>query len=143
MCSLYGQGTLSSVNEARVRIFLQKYKPANPDSPFERIKGIDASMLPPCKDVLIQNMARCNYVAYLWKHAHLRDPQDKIQPTDHGWKEVNGIFLPVWFTGSQIPTILSETIEPDEDENEGDDDNVSITADSDDNDGCDDEDGDD
>ncbi len=33
VCSLYGQGALSSVNEARLKIFLQKYKPTDPDSP--------------------------------------------------------------------------------------------------------------
>ena len=51
------------------------------------------------------------FVAYIWKHAHLKDPLENMQPTDHGYKEVNGIFLPIWFTGSQIPTILSEIME--------------------------------
>ncbi|KAG1684708.1 hypothetical protein GQR58_009314 [Nymphon striatum] len=143
VCSLYGHGTLSSVNAARLKMFLQKYKPTNHDSPLEQIKGIDAGMLPPCKDVLVQKLARCNYVAYLWKHANLRDPQENIQPTDHGWKEVNGIFLPVWFTGSQMPTILAETIAPEDvaDGDEDGEDNDSINdADSDDNDDSDDED---
>ena len=72
VCSLYGQGKLSSVNEARLRIFLLKYKPSNSDLPLEKIKGTDASLLPPCKDVLMQKLARSNYVAYLWKHAHLK-----------------------------------------------------------------------
>ncbi|CAM1325024.1 Uncharacterised protein g8847 [Pycnogonum litorale] len=90
-------------------------------------------MLPPCKNVLMQKLARCNYVAYLWKHAHLRDPLENIQPTDHLWKEVNGDFVPLWFTGSQMPTMLSKTIEPedvtDEDEDDDDDDNDCITDD--------------
>ncbi|KAG1693768.1 Peripheral-type benzodiazepine receptor-associated protein 1 [Nymphon striatum] len=143
VCSLYGHGTLSSVNAARLKMFLQKYKPTNHDSPLEQIKGIDAGMLPPCKDVLVQKLARCNYVAYLWKHANLRDPLENIQPTDYGWKEVNGIFLPVWFTGSQMPTILAETIAPEDvaDGVEDGEDNDSINdADSDDNDDSDDED---
>ena len=129
VCSLYGQRALSSVNEARVKIFHQKYKPTDQDSPLERIKGIDAGMLPPCKDVLTQKMRRCNYVAYLWKHAHLKDPLENIQPTDHGWKEVNGVFLPLWFTGSQMPTVLSETIGPEDitDVEEDDSDNDSIS----------------
>jgi len=131
VCSLYGQGALSSVNDARLKIFLQKYKPTDPDSPLEKIKGLDAGMLPPCKNVLMQKLARCNYVAYLWKHAHLRDPLENIQPTDHGWKEVNGDFVPLWFTGSQMPTILSKTMEPEDvtDGDEDDDDNDCITDD--------------
>jgi len=65
-----------------------------------------------------------SYVAYLWKHAHLRDPFHNTQPTDHGWKGVNRVFVPLWFTGSQMPTVLSETMEPNDvtDENDDDDD---------------------
>ena len=38
VCSLYmyGQGALSSVNEARLKIFLQKYKSNDPESPLEK-----------------------------------------------------------------------------------------------------------
>lgn len=113
VCSLYGKETLSSVNDARLQIFLQKYKPANTESPMDKIKGIDAGMLPPCEKVLNQKLARSNYVAYLWKHANLRDPLQDMEPTDHGWKQANGVFVPVWFTGSQMPTSLSATLEPD------------------------------
>ncbi|CAM1323931.1 Uncharacterised protein g8524 [Pycnogonum litorale] len=131
VCSLYGQGALSSVNDARLKIFLQKYKQTDPDSPLEKIKGLDAGMRPPCKNVLMRKLARCNYVAYLWKHAHLRDPLENIPPTDHGWKEVNGDFVPLWFTGSQMPTMLSKTMEPEDvtDRDDDDDDNDCITED--------------
>jgi len=131
------------------KIFLQKYKPNDQESPLEKIKGLDAGMLPPCKNVLLQTLARCNYVAYLWKHARVRDPLQNIQPTDHGWKEVNGAFVQIWFTGSQMPNVLSETMEPedvtdrdeDEDDDDDDDDNDCFTDDdSDDDDNRDDDD---
>lgn len=127
VCSLYGQKSLSSVNEARLRIFKQKYKPTNPDSPLENIKSLDASMLPPCQNVLLQKIARCNYVTYLWKHADKRDPLENMQPTDHGWKDVDGIYMPIWFTGSQMPAVLSETMEPEDvaDADEDDDDDIT------------------
>ena len=112
VCSLYGQKALSSVNEARLRIFTQKYKPTDPDSPLENIKSLDAGMLPPCKNVLMQKIARCNYVTYLWKHADMKDPLENMEPTDHGWREVDGVYLPVWFTGSQMPAVLSDTMQP-------------------------------
>ncbi|CAM1299778.1 Uncharacterised protein r2_g969 [Pycnogonum litorale] len=77
----------------------------------------------------MQKLARCNYVAYLWKHAHLRDPLENIQPTDHGWKEVNGDFVRLWFTGSQMPTMRSKTMEPEDvtDGDEDDDDNYDYS----------------
>ena len=53
ICSLYGEGKISFVNEARYKIFMQKYKPNDKEFPLERIKGMDAGMLPPCKDVLL------------------------------------------------------------------------------------------
>ena len=142
VCSIYGQEVLSSVNEARLTLFMNKYKPSNASSPLDKIKGIDASMLPPCKDVLLQKFARCNYVAYLWKHAHLRHPLENMQPTDHGWKEVNGVLEPVWFIGSQMPTVLSDTMELDDviEEEDDDDDNDSITDDDSDDNGDSDED---
>ena len=65
VCSLYGQGTSSSVNEARLKIFLQKYKTSNEDSPLEKIKGIDAGMVPLCRNVLMLEISRSNFVAYL------------------------------------------------------------------------------
>jgi hypothetical protein len=114
VCSLYGQPRLSSVNEARSKIFLQRYKPSHPDSPLEKIKSLDAGMLPPCKDVMLQKFARSNYVAYLWKHAERKDPLDHMDPTDHGWKEVDGLFAPVWFTGPQMPSTLSKTMIPED-----------------------------
>ena len=111
VCSLYGHGSLSSVNETRLKIFLLKYTPTYLGNPLDKIKGIDAGMLPPNKYAIVQTLARCNYVAYLWKHAHLKHPLYNTQPTDQGWKEVSGVYLPLWFSGSQMTTLLSATIE--------------------------------
>jgi len=60
------------VNDARLKISLQKYNTAQSDLPLSKIKGIDAGI--PCQDVLMQEFKWGNYVAYLWKLAHLRDP---------------------------------------------------------------------
>ena len=72
-------------------------------------------MLLPRKDVLMHNLARCNYVAHLWKHAHLRDPLTNMQPTHHGWK----VFLPLRFTGMTTdPTDVSDGKDGDDDNDE-------------------------
>ena len=126
VCSLFDQGSLSTVNDVRFKIFLQKYKPTQPNSPLEKTKGIDAGMLPPCKDLLMQKLARCNYVCDILMEACtslqlqacivliVGDPLVSMEPTNHGWKEENGFFffLPHWFRGSQMPSILSETMDP-------------------------------
>jgi hypothetical protein len=40
------------VNETRLKIFQQKYKPTNPESPLEKIKDLEQAS--PCKNVLVQ-----------------------------------------------------------------------------------------
>ena len=52
-----------------------------------------------------------------------------MQPTDHGWKEDNGVFLPLWFTGSHMPNLLYPTDvsdgKDDDDDNDEDSDNIT------------------
>ena len=45
-----------------------------------------------CKDVLMQKLARCNYVAYLWKHAHLRDHGQTCKPQIMAAKKTTEFF---------------------------------------------------
>lgn len=71
-------------------------------------------MLLPCQNVLKQKIARCNYVTYMRKYGHLINPQDNSHPTDHSCKKVDGLYVPHWFSGSQMSTVLSETLEPED-----------------------------
>ena len=60
-----------------------------------------------------------------------------MQPTDHGCKEDNGVFLPLWFTGSKMPNVLSETMDPtdvSDRKDDDDEDNDNITEDESEND---------
>lgn len=130
VCLLYGQGALSSVNEARWKTFLQKYKPRDPDSTLEKIKGIDPGMLPPCRDVLVQKRTRSKYVTYMWKNGHQKDPLANVQPTDHGWKEVNGVYLPI-SPGTMHPDDLVAVEDDDDDDHDYDSDEASDEEDDD------------
>ena len=49
LCSLYGRRRTTSVNKARHEIFRAKYRPRNKESPLEKIKGANETMLPPPK----------------------------------------------------------------------------------------------
>ena len=101
----------------------KNYRPKDPDFPLENIKGMEPGMLPPYQDVLNQKMKRCNFVSYMWKHAHLKDPMKDIQARDHGYKEENEIISIKCYVGSQLPsniagTIAAENIENTHDDNE-------------------------
>ena len=58
VCYLYGVKT-KSVNDARWKIFHQKYKSEN--------KVPDLSSLPPCQQALYYHSKRSNLVAYIWQ----------------------------------------------------------------------------
>jgi hypothetical protein len=53
-----------------------------------------------------------------------------MQSTNHGVKEISGVSLPLCFSGSQMPTMVSANIEqedvPDGDEHDNDEENDSI-----------------
>ena len=66
VCTLYGMPNATSANAARKEIF-EKYKPKKNELLPSSIIGIEATMLPPCHDSLMQKIKRTNYIACMWK----------------------------------------------------------------------------
>jgi hypothetical protein len=93
VCNLYNLPLLSDVNAARYKLFMSKYQPSDPGKPLQKIKGLDASILPPCADVLHQKLLRTNYVSFIWKHAHLQDADGNEDPINHGWQRNGNALL--------------------------------------------------
>ena len=58
VCQMYGKKGLTSVNEARFLIFQQKYAPKKRAKPLANIKGLDSSLMPPCKDTFIEQIKK-------------------------------------------------------------------------------------
>ena len=109
-CDLYGQTSTENVNTARCQMYNNKYRPSVKEKPLDKIKGMDASRLPPCKEVLLLKIARANYVCYLWKHAHQHDPAPEYAPTDCGWELKNAKYNIKWYSGAQMPESVSGNI---------------------------------
>ena len=63
VCSMYGQKKLFSVAEARLKMFLKKYKPKIGKNPISCVKKMDGSSLPPCSPVILQKLRRTNFSA--------------------------------------------------------------------------------
>ena len=61
VCSLYGNQRITSVNELRYKMFMQRFEKDN--------KIIDLSLLPPCKSNLKLHVIRANYVAWIYRNA--------------------------------------------------------------------------
>lgn len=106
VCSIYGKKTFMSVDEARLDMFLNKYKPkGNNDSLVDHMKKMDASSLPPCSNVLLEKMKRTSYVTSLWQSCVLADaPLD--DPLSFGWLMHGERYQLKWFEGDVAPKIV-------------------------------------
>ena len=54
----------------------------------KKIKGINASMLPPCQSALYEKLRRTNFMATIWKDASIPEPCS-LSPMENGWKLQN------------------------------------------------------
>lgn len=72
------------------------------------IKKVDCALLPPCSDALKQKLRRAQLVSTIWGKANLPQPAHHLDPLDYGWKEENGCYVPIWFTGPSLPEDLFE-----------------------------------
>ena len=89
VCVMYSKAQMNDVDEVRYAYFQKHYAPKKNNDPLEKIKGVNPSSMPPCKPVLQNKVLRANYVSYIWRRAHLPNPQD-IKPERQGWYLLNG-----------------------------------------------------
>ena len=97
-CEMYGKHKLISVNEVRFQMFLDKYKPKK-GIQYLSIQKLDGSALPPCSRTLLQKIRRTHLIAQRWISSTTLI-QSTLCPLQYGWKEVEGVYRPVWFEGS-------------------------------------------
>ena len=117
---LYGARKLVSLNKHRFSIVEKTYQQkSNVKYPFERLKSIAGSSIPPCETELLPHIDRSSFVARMWGSAHLQH-LDKT-PTS-GWENINGKLNIIWFNGEQMPPALmpENQVQNRSDENGGD-----------------------
>eukprot|EP00794_Sanderia_malayensis_P020850 gene20850-biopygen15376 len=76
VCVIFGEARLDSVNDARKKIFWERFE--------NKKKIVDLSLLPPCQSSLAKHSRRSNYIAYMWRSAY-RPMMNLDTPTNHGW----------------------------------------------------------
>ena len=102
---IYGRNFFTSVNELRMELFLQKYKPKE-DGAISCVKKMDCSFLPPCFEVFKQKINRTNLITGKWLSSILPDPPD-ISPVDCGWNlDGEEHYKRHWFDGDMSPRCL-------------------------------------
>ena len=102
LCAMYGKPKLTHVNEARYATFQLNYASRNDREPLQKIKGTNASMLPPCQSALFEKVRRTNFVAAVWKGTSEPEPCS-LSRTENGWILVDGSYKMKWFEGDKVP----------------------------------------
>ena len=68
-------------------------------------KGVDMSLLPPCRFTCKRLVQRTNYQTLIWKNSHAQFPEIP-DPKSHGWKENElGNLDYDWCEGPIIPQV--------------------------------------
>jgi hypothetical protein len=115
VCCMYGLFNHTDVNKARSVIFKSRYNATLLTGLTSQVRcGIDLSLLPPCRAALKKHILRCNYQAYIWKHAHVSFPS-LPSPIGCGWTKSEDGFLHVdWIDGDILPPSLIDILANDE-----------------------------
>jgi len=112
VCVLYGARKVVPLNKHRFNVVDRTYRRKSTAAhPFDKLKSIDGSSIPPCEAELALHVDRSAFVARLWGSAHQRY-MDKM-PTN-GWDNVDGEFRINWFEGEQLPPVLVPALHVDD-----------------------------
>ncbi len=71
VCEMYVKPSITSVNWARYEHFLQDFEPDECSEPLKALRGVEPSVFPPCRVVLLQKIKRTNYAAHMCRNATL------------------------------------------------------------------------
>ena len=96
---------LSSVNETRLEIFVQKFKLKSVDDALACVKRFDGSSFPPCARVLYEKICSTKYIAKLWLSSASRNPPAQL-PEVLGWKIEDDKYTVKWFEGEVSPKLI-------------------------------------
>ena len=95
VCSLYGGGKITSVNELRYNKLVKK---------SNKLRSSDPSSLPPCKETLRPKLKRCNHVSNMWKQAVDKN-MVLWNATRNGHVNDSNKYKPLWFEGPEKPDV--------------------------------------
>ena len=95
-----------AIDGLRFDVVQRTYGPRDDcDKPFEKLKSVDGSTIPPCHRELDQHVRRSAFVARMWGKAN-GPVIDKAPTYDDGWETIDDKYKIVWFVGEQLPEEL-------------------------------------
>ena len=108
----------SSVDEARLDMFMKKCQPKKNENIIPSIKKMDGSSLIPCRRVVLQKLKRTNFICSIWLNAFSPHPPGFNQE-NRGWLMQDGVYKILWFEDFSPMPVEDIFEEDDEAENEG------------------------
>ena len=78
---------------------------ATAKNPLHKLKGVDASSLPPCEAELQQHIHRSAFVVKMWAGAD-QQTIDQHPAPENGWYLITNQYNIIWFEGIQLPDTL-------------------------------------
>ncbi|KAH3844340.1 hypothetical protein DPMN_086598 [Dreissena polymorpha] len=105
---MYGNARTDLVDKLR----FPKIKEVCDDSP-NASKNEDLSVLPPCKQCLLQHIRRVNYQVGIWKRSLIPDPDKPLASEGHGWTKHTdtGLIEPLWIDGDILSPQIVDVLE--------------------------------
>ena len=129
---IYGakENTKLTLNEHRYKIFEKGYwHKSSSKNPLEKLKGIDASAIPPCEAELNMHMKRAAFVAQMWANADVSEIRQHPDASN-GWDLENECYVPIWHEGPQVPdTLIPEQEEIINDDGNSEDIDMAVSSD--------------
>ena len=120
---LYGAKKRRSLNSQRYMTVEKSYAgKGGPENPFQGLRNIEGSSIPPSEAEVGPHIDRSNFVAHMWASAL---NTDLPKHPEKGWVLDDGKYIPVYFTGPQLPPSLVPHV-PDSDEDEEQEDAVNM-----------------
>ena len=98
VCRLYGIKDVSSMNEARYKLFSKGKKIPDPQR------------LPPTRDALYLHFDRTNYQTFQWKNAIDLSKLRFVNPVDKGWEVRNNKLEIHWWNNKPAPESIPEFV---------------------------------
>ena len=94
---------INIINEVRYLHFKSKCKPKEAAKPLDCLKNVDSCLIPPCKQVLMQQIKRSWFMAKLYKNAAVADPLANYTLLDYGFELIDNYVHVKWFDSKQVP----------------------------------------
>ena len=100
-CSMYGRKKFTNVDDARLEIFLQKYK----NNTITSVKKLDGYILPPCSRVLLQKIKKTQLITRCLLSATEQTPPPE-RPENNCWELDDNGYKILWFESTATPNIV-------------------------------------